>query len=150
MESYLIYNRDGEEVEVGWFGLMLYRLSRLRGFWDTVKKTDWKHYFKGNGQGEVVWKHFTGFRELHNQLAYNAQWYITVKGGIRPSMGDSYYRSITEYEYEIDVCVEKNWSEIVKARIAEAELAIDLYVKPDCTCRIGFHRRCPHHFNTRD
>lgn len=147
METYLIY-KDGEEAEVGWFGLMLYRLGGLRGFWRTLKQTDWKHYFQGNGPGEIVWKHFTGFRELQNQIAYNAQWHITVKGGIRPSMGNSYYRSITEYE--IDACVEKNWSGIVKARIAEAERAIDLYVKPDCTCRIGFHRRCPHHLKARD
>ena len=45
MEASVIYH-DGEEVEVGWFGLMLYR---LRGFWRTCKQTDWKNYFQGNG-----------------------------------------------------------------------------------------------------
>jgi hypothetical protein len=145
METYLIYNKDGEEVEVGWIGLML---DRYRRFWKVCKQTDWRHYFKGNGPGEVVWKHFTGFRELQNQLAYNAQWRTTLVGGIRPPQGNDYYRSITESE--LDMCVEKNWSERVKIKIAEAEVAIDLYAKPDCTCRIGYHRRCPHHFNTRD
>jgi hypothetical protein len=145
METYLIYNRDGEEVEVGWLGLML---DRFRGFWKVCKRTDWKNYFRGNGPGEVVYKHFTGFRELQNQLAYNAQWITTVKGGLRLPEGNCYYRSITEYD--LDVCVQKKWPELVKIKMAEAERAIDLYAEPDCTCRIGFHRRCPHHFKTRD
>ena len=91
MEASVIYH-DGEEVEVGWFGLMLYR---LRGFWRTCKQTDWKNYFQGNGPGEVTWKEFTGFRENPNDLGCSAQWCICVKGGIRMRDGNYYYRNIT-------------------------------------------------------
>jgi hypothetical protein len=141
METYLIW-RDGEEVEVGWFGLMR---DRYRRFWKICKQTDWKHYFKGNGPGKVVWKHFTGFEESQNSVIVAAQWIVTVKGGLRnPLEGNMYYRTITVYD------LENNWRELAKIKVAEAERAIDLYVESDCTCRIGFHRRCPHHFNTRD
>jgi hypothetical protein len=144
METYVIY-RDGEEVEVGWFG---WKLDQLRRVWNVCKQTDWRHYFQGNGPGEVTYKHFTGFREFQNQLAYNAQWIITVKGGFRRPEGNCYYRSITEYYLESGF--EKGLPEYVKDKVRGAEMMIDRYALPDCTCRIGYHRRCPHHFNTRD
>jgi hypothetical protein len=144
MSTYVVY-RDGEEFEVGWFGATL---DRIRLFWNTCKKTDWRHYFEGNGPGEVTWKKFTGFKELPNELAYCAQWCITVKGGIRNPFGNYYYRNITEYE--IDQVAEKGFSYHVRAKVFEQERILDLYADPNCTCRIGFHRRCPHHLTRKD
>ena len=143
MEASVIYH-DGEEVEVGWFGLILYR---LRGFWRTCKQTDWKNYFQGNGPGEVTWKEFTGFRENPNDLGCSAQWCICVKGGIRMRDGNYYYRNITVSDLER--CVDKDWSDKVKGKVAEQERILDLYAEPDCSCRLGFHCRCPYHKTTK-
>jgi hypothetical protein len=144
MGTHTLY-RDGEEVEVGWF---VATLDRLRRFWNTCKQTDWKHYFQGNGPGDVVWKHFTGFRELQNELYSVAQWCIRVKGGIRTPDGNYYYRNITAFG--IMNADEATKSVIVKAKVDAQERILDLYAAPECTCRIGYHRRCPHHSTVRD
>jgi hypothetical protein len=144
MGTYVIY-RDGEEVEVGWFSEML---DRLRRFWKTAKQTDWWHYFQGNGPGEVLWKHFTGFRELQNQLDCVAQWCLMVKGGIRNSSGNYYYRNMVAHG--ILNASEAYKSGIVASQVAHEERILDLYANPECSCRIGYHHKCPHHHTTEN
>ena len=144
-QTYFLYNDEGGEVEVGWFRKWL---DDLRRFWNVCKETDWRHYFQSNGRGEVVLKEFSGFRKFQNYQEVEGHWTICVKGGIRPPLGNSYYRSITCRE--IAECVDGNWSEWIKAKVAQAEERIDLYVAPDCTCRLGYHRFCPHHFRTKN
>ena len=142
MDASIIYQDDDEEIS--WLRATIYR---VRYFWRTCKQTDWKHYFQGNGPGEVTWKKFTGFRENPNALDCSAQWCICVKGGIRRGDGNYYYRKLTISDLER--CVEKNWPENVRAKVNEQERILDLYAAKDCSCRLGFHRRCPHHKTTK-
>ena len=143
MEAQMIY-RDGEEVEVGWFGSIL---DRFRRFVAVCKRTDWKNYFKGNGPGEVTWEHFTGFKEHQNSMDSSAQWCIKVEGGIRPKCGNTYYVNVTAYGMDAtkaDTCEE------IQSKVLHARERIMLYTDPDCSCRVGFHRRCRRHLTTQN
>jgi hypothetical protein len=143
MAGYVLY-RDGEEFEVGWFREMLDRASR---FWKDCKQTDWKNYFKTNGPGEVTWKKFTGWKEMPNDWACAAQWIIAVRGGFRGggSYGDTFYRNITAKRMAAPEATIR-----MKSKVADAEKVIDLYADPECSCRLGFHRRCKHHGTTKN
>ena len=143
MEAQMIY-RDGEEVEVGWFGVLLNRIQR---FWAVCRQTDWKHYFKSNGPGEVTWEHFTGFRELQNSMDSCAQWCIQVKGGIRPECGNTYYVNITAYGMNPN---EAAASKEIQTKVLQTRERIMLYADPDCSCRVGFHSRCRRHLTTQN
>lgn len=139
MKSYITY-RDGEEIERGLLGMLL---DRIHDFIRTCRESDWKHFFQGNGPGEVTWKKFTGFKEHQDSVGYSAQWLIGVKGGIRPREGNYYYLNITETEFSRIVDV--NTLARVREKIAAQEKILDLYASPECTCRRGFHWKCRHH-----
>ncbi len=143
MEMYSVW-KDGEEVEVGWLEMML---DRLRDFLKNCKRTDWKHYFRGNGPGEVTWLKFSEWRESPNYANSCAQWLIRVEGGIRPKMGNTYYRNVTACGM---TAVQAEASGQMKAMADHAKDILMLYAEPDCTCRLGYHRKCPHHFKTKD
>lgn len=129
--------------------MWLFRIfDRLREFYNTCKKTDWKNYFKGNGSGTITYKKFTGWKEMPNDLTVCSQWIIVVQGGIRSPQGNSYYRNLTESD--LDRVVEKGWIYRVRERVDSAEKVIDLYAESDCTCRRGYHVLCPHHKNWKD
>ena len=153
MSAHFIY-RDGDEVEVGWLEWKLDSLHRfVADFWQGCRETDWLHYFSENGHGDIVFKEFSGFRKCQDVVAVLGQWSICVKGGRRRYLGECYYRSVMLRDPESITCAvrgEAYWSSYVTGRVARAETILDRYAFPNCTCRIGFHRRCPHHFKTRN
>lgn len=153
MSDHFIY-RDGDEVEVSWLEWKLDNLRRSAvDLWRGFRDTDWLHYFCENGHGDVTFKEFSGFRKCQNVVAVLGQWTICIKGGRRRYLGECYYRSVMLRDPESIICAvhgEACWSDYVKNRVAMAEAVVDRYAYPNCTCRVGFHRRCPHHFRTRD
>jgi hypothetical protein len=138
MGTWTIY-RDGEEFEVGWFAMIV---DRLPGFIRTIRATDWRHYFQGNGPGEVAWEKFTGFKEAQNSLDSAAQFCIQVKGGIRPEMGNCYYQNIVARGMG---SIEAETDKRIQGLVSHSKDMIMRYVDPNCTCRMGFHKRCPLH-----
>lgn len=140
MTTRTIY-RDGEEIEVGLVGVFV---DNVRRFITIARRSDWIHYFSGNGPGTVAWKKFTGFRQSPSHPAeWVAQWLIQVKGGIRPEYGSHYYRNIRETEFS--KAVDRDFSERVGLKVAQEEQMLELYADPDCSCRQGFHWKCRHH-----
>jgi len=146
--------RDDEEVEVGWLTWKVDNLRRLvADLWYGFRETDWPHYFSENGHGDIVFKEFSGFRKCQNVVAVLGQWSICVKGGRRRYLGECYYRSVMLQDPESITCAVRDktcWSSYVIGRVAMAEAILDRYAFSNCTCRVGFHRRCPHHFKTRN
>jgi hypothetical protein len=147
-QAYTLY-RDGEEVEVSWLEK---KFDDLRRFLSACRQTDWVHYFHGNGPWESVSKEFTGFRKLQSSRTAVGTWTICIKGGIRLSTGAFYYRNIavSGEGNGSDLLSERTWSEFVRRKVSGAEKVLDLYQRLDCTCRVGFHRRCPHHYTTQN
>lgn len=148
-QTYTMY-RDGEEVEVGW---LTWKMESLRQFWKACRETAWLHYFRGNGPGDVFNKEFRGFRKLHNDRSWLGQWTIGIRGGLREPMGNFYYKNVMVRHDDApdgNLGVEHLWPEFVKWRVSAAEEHIDLYARSECTCRIGFHCRCPFHFKTQN
>ena len=153
MNKHFIYRGD-EDVTVGW---LEWKLDSLRhsvtDFWRVFRETDWLHYFCENGHADVVFKEFSGFHKCQNRVAVLGQWSICVKGGRRRYLGEFYYHNVMLTDPDSISCAvhgEAAWSEYVKCRVATAETVLDRYTLPDCTCRVGWHRRCPHHFRTRN
>jgi hypothetical protein len=153
MSEHLIY-RDDEEVEVGW---LIWKMDRLRhfmtDFWRGFRETDWLHYFCENGPGDIVFKEFSGFRKCQDVVAVIGQWSICIKGGRRRYLGECYYRNVMLRDPDSINCAVHGdiaWSDYVKRQVAMAEAVLDRYAFPNCTCRLGFHRRCPLHFKTRN
>jgi hypothetical protein len=163
MRSYFIY-RDGDEVETNWASWKLDSFRRVwAAFRQSFRETDWLHYFSGNGPGRLEFKEFSGFRKMQNHFGVVGECTICVVGGRRRPQGECYYRFITifplveEPESESELYDQSSlflsrdaWPEYVRNRVAMAEDFLMMYLQEDCTCRVGFHRRCPHHFKTRD
>jgi hypothetical protein len=149
MPAHTVY-RDDEEVEVSW---LVKKLDDLSHFWKVCKETSWLHYFRGNGPGEVFDKEFSGFRKLHDERSWLGQWTIGIKGGLREPMGNFYYRNVKVSYTDVpegSLAVDLAWPDFVKWRVSQAEMDLDFYAQAGCTCRIGFHCRCPFHHKAQN
>jgi hypothetical protein len=153
MSEYYVW-RDDEEVEVGW---LTWKLDSLRhfmtDFWRGCRETDWLRYFSGNGRGDIVSKEFSGFSKCSGSTTVVGQWSICIKRGKGRYPIACYYRNVVLRDPESVACAvvgEIAWSDYIKNRVAMEGHILDRYAFPNCACRLGFHRRCPLHFKTRN
>lgn len=112
----------------------------MTGFlWELLRQTDWKHFFKKNGLGEIKWRKESGWREQPNDLVCVFAVHGEIAGGYRGPCGVGMYAA-----WKTDA----TGHPIVRGILEEETGAhFESFALPDCRCRVGLHWKCEIHKN---
>jgi len=110
-----------------------------RFYW-MVRETDWKHFFKKNGAGEIVFKRIR-WTEQPNDISCAIVVSGEITGGYRGRGGlPGMYAAWN---------TDSGFSEMSPTIQAVTEQHFQSFTNPDCRCRVGMHWKCGIHGNWR-
>jgi hypothetical protein len=99
-----------------------------------IQNTDWRNFFRRNGQGQIESEKYLGWNEQQNSLTKVFSVFGKITGGPR---GEGFYGS-----WSVDDTHDPLIQEVLKASAIEYFRS---YALTDCRCRMGLHWKCKIH-----